>query len=229
MRNFAVLTKALLKNSLSLGKKKAKTLALGALIIVSILPLLWILYTSSVDMFASRFDLMWLEMFLVATAMLVLWTALFTFASSFYFSNDVPKLLVLPVPSWTIVAAKFVINYISCLTISLIALLPLLVAFIQTHPTQIVGIVMFVLQLFLNILPPLFVMSVLTMLVMRFMPFFANKDRFNLVLGLLGIVFGVSVGVMSNMVSASDGEVVMNLMTQSPVLQIGRASCRERV
>ncbi len=218
MRNFAVLTKALLKNSLSLGKKKAKTLALGALIIVSILPLLWILYTSSVDMFASRFDLMWLEMFLVATAMLVLWTALFTFASSFYFSNDVPKLLVLPVPSWTIVAAKFVINYISCLTISLIALLPLLVAFIQTHPTQIVGIVMFVLQLFLNILPPLFVMSVLTMLVMRFMPFFANKDRFNLVLGLLGIVFGVSVGVMSNMVSASDGEVVMNLMTQSPVL-----------
>ena len=215
MRNFAVLTKALLKNSLSLGKKKAKTLALGALIIVSILPLLWMLYTSSVDMFASRFDLMWLEMFLVATAMLVLWTALFTFASSFYFSNDVPKLLVLPVPSWTIVAAKFVINYISCLTISLIALLPLLVAFIQTHPTQIVGIVMFVLQLFLNILPPLFVMSVLTMLVM---PFFANKDRFNLVLGLLGIVFGVSVGVMSNMVSASDGEVVMNLMTQSPVL-----------
>ena len=81
MRNFAVLTKALLKNSLSLGKKKAKTLALGALIIVSILPLLWMLYTSSVDMFASSFDLMCLEMFLVSKEMLVFWTALLTFDS----------------------------------------------------------------------------------------------------------------------------------------------------
>lgn len=218
MNSLFVISRALLKNSFSLGKKKGRTIALGIVIAVSLIPMIAMLYFSSMSYLKTRFDFMWIELFLFVTALLVLWISLFTFASSFYFSNDVPKLLVLPVPSWTIVAAKFVVNYISLLSLSLIALLPVLIAFLQTHPGNIAGIVFFIVQLFLNILPPLFVMGIITMLIMRFMPLFANKDRFNLILGIVGIFFGVGIGVLSNSFTADSGEVMVNFLSSNPKL-----------
>ncbi|EOS60260.1 hypothetical protein C815_01548 [Firmicutes bacterium M10-2] len=220
MRNFFILSKMLMKNSFSLGQHKIRTILLGLLMACSFIPLIVMFYSGSLSMFRSPFDLFGLETVFVFVAMLILWTSIFLFASTFYFSQDVPNLLVLPVSSWSIVGAKFFVNYVSCLTFACIGLLPVLVAYIQTHPHDVLGILFFVIQLFLNILPPLLVIGILTILVMRFMPFFANKDRFNLIVGILSIIFAVGISVIANaMPNAEDfDQLITMFFSKTPEL-----------
>lgn len=198
MRDFLILSRMLMKNSFSLGKHKTRTILLGLLLACSFIPMIIMLYFGSLSIFESGFDLLGMESIFVLVAMLIVWTSMFIFASTFYFSQDVPNLLVLPVSPWSIVGAKFFVNYISCLIIACIGLLPVLVAFVQTHPHNVLGILFFVIQLFVNILPPLLVIGILTILVMRFMPFFANKDRFNLIVGILSVIFAIGISLIAN-------------------------------
>lgn len=49
MNSLFVISRALLKNSFSLGKKKGRTIALGIVIAVSLIPMIAMLYFSSMS------------------------------------------------------------------------------------------------------------------------------------------------------------------------------------
>lgn len=218
MRDFFLLSKALFKNTYSLKKNRGKTIALAALLFLSISPILVMAYFLCLDTFQnSNLGLMTLQALLFLANMIIFWTALFVFPSSFYFSNDVPQLLTLPIPSRTIILAKTFMAYVSSLLISVLFLIPVWIAFVQAGVNGI-GAVFFIFQIFLNFLPVLFVIGILTVLVMRFIPFFKNKDRFMLVLGILSIGLAVIVGVASQSLSGDAIEIVQEMLSKNPQL-----------
>lgn len=218
MHDFLILSKALLKNTYSFRHHPLRHMALGLALCLSFLPILALMYGNSLVIFKETYlGLMYLQAYLVVINILLIWTTIFVFPSTFYFANDVPRLITLPIPSWVIVASKTLQVYCSSFILSFFGLLPVWIAFIQTK-ANIASALIFLVQTILNSLPTLFIIGTLTILVMRFIPFFKNKDRFMLIIGLLSIVFGVGIGLASQTFVSSGDELLKNLLQKNPVL-----------
>lgn len=222
MRDFMIVTKLLFKANYTIdlkSKKGKQSILIGALLLLCMLPTITLVYFMFYSSLKSlNLDLMILEFGFGAICFFVLWTALFLFPSIFYFSNDISHLLVYPISPTTIVSAKFVVVYASLLLTSTLISLPILVAYINAGAT-LAQIVFFILQIPLISLVPAFLTSIFWLVILRLLPFFHNKDRFNLITGILSIVIAIGIGAASGTLSGStsqDPQALINMLQNNP-------------
>ena len=230
MRDFLTVTKALFKANYGMdlkSKQGKKGIAVAAVLVVCLLPTFALLFNMFQTGFATHtVDLLIMEMGFAMICFLMLWTALFIFPSIFYFSNDLEHLLVLPITPRVIVASKFVIVYVSLLLVSLLGMVPMLIAYISAGNVNILSIVLFIPQILLIGAPTAFVASIFWMIILRLLPFFKNKDRFNMITGVLSIGIAVLIGIGSSQLGANveNPMFLMDMLQNNPenLLKIGR-------
>lgn len=222
MNDFLTLTKLLFKANYSIDvktKKGRQSLLVGLLVLICLLPSLFLVYAFFSTTFISyNLDLLMIQLGFGMACFLIVWEALFLFPSVFYFSNDLEHLLVLPVTPTMIVSAKFLIVYCTLALTSVIVLIPMFAAYIISG-ADVTQIVMFLIQIPIISLVPTFVVSTFWIIVLRLMPFFHNKDRFNLITGILSILIAVGIGAASGLLSSTsveDPTMLINMLKDSP-------------
>ena len=207
MHDFLVLTKALFKANYGMdlrSKQGKKSIGVIIVLIVCLAPTFAVLFNMFLQGFRMHtVDLLILEVGFACICLLMLWTALFTFPSIFYFSDDLNHLLVLPITPRTIVFSKFLIVYSSLMLVSCIGMIPMMIAYIMAGYAQVLSIVYFIVQIFLIGLPVTFIASIFWMIVLRFLPYFKNKDRFNMIVGVLSIGIAVIIGIACSQAGAN--------------------------
>lgn len=211
MRNVWILTRVLLKNTYkpikkpeSWQKQVLRILGIIALMICC-LPMLWMIYGVFAALFQMGFTGVGIQTGLLMVTMIGLMTALFSFPTMFYFSEDTMALLPLPLKPRAIVMARLVVIYMSCLASVALFGLPLLAAY-GVYVQKAGGLLLLLMEVLLCSFVIMLILGILTLLVMRFLPFFANKDRFNLIVGLLAIVFSLVISMGSSMMSSMETE-----------------------
>lgn len=222
MRKFCSLTKALMKNNFNFvadGKGgKAKTMALYIFLAICMFPLVAVLYM----MFATYFEaygsfsqtgtVLAIGFFL--TAFLVFFFSLFVIPGVFYFSKDNDILLCLPLQPHTILAAKFVNCLIYDLLFSCIVIIPLGIAYAQNMPFGIWELVCFIIIALSLPIIPLIYSSIVTMIIMRFVPFVKNKDAFNMISGIIIVVISLGFSTYLNSLSSVDQVSLISMLME---------------
>lgn len=217
MRDLLLLSKILLKNNYTpLSKNgKKKSLALRTfLLVLCELPFALVLYVQFDQLFASGMTTLGLQAGFVMGVLLSLFTVLFAFPTVFYFSRDISFLLPLPVPSWTIVGAKFIVVLISQVMVALTIMVPMCLAWMLNGCGSFLQGILLVVQSLIVPLDTLLILGILTIALMAFLPGVVNKDRFNLVMGLAALIFAMCI----SMVSSSTGASVAGEATQSDLV-----------
>lgn len=151
--------------------------------------------------------------------------SIFLIPSIFYFSKDLDTLLVLPLPPQTILAGKFTTCILYEYAFTIIVSIPLLSAYVSNlHPGIFFYLMALVVLLLLPIYP-LVLSSILTMLMMRFVPFFKNRDRFNIIGGFFVIVLAMAFSYFMNspMMMDEQSNLFTTILTDpdSLVLKLG--------
>lgn len=223
MRKYLSLTRVLLKNSMGMmsdGKsKKALNVFIYGVLAVCMIPLGFTLYmmfnTAMAQLQPLQQEGAVLALGFHLSSLVTFLFSIFLIPSIFYFSKDSETLLALPLPPQTILSAKFSVCLVYEYAFTLIVCVPLYIAYANNAA---VGIPYILLALVIFItLPvyPLVLSSIITMLLMRFVPFFKNRDRFNMIAGILSIIlaFGFSFAMNSGTI-AEDPNALISMLTQ---------------
>lgn len=222
MRKYMTLTKVLLKSSMGMlsdGKSKNKALiALYGLLLLCMIPIpigIYALISSMLEAYASMDQLgsvLGNVMFLAS--ILIFMLSLFLIPSIFYFSSDNAILLALPLKPEQILASKFsvcvIYEYIFCLFI----LVPSYTAYAQYTSVSIFFYLVAAVSILFLPVYPLVLSTLITILVMRFVPFFKNRDRFNMIGGIIIFIIAMSFSFYTQSISASDSEAMMRLLLE---------------
>ena len=218
MHKYLSLTKTLMKSGFALedGKlRKTYRLLLYLILLIAIFPTLASIYFliettlpmyNQIDQSAS---LMGLILFIVCITTFLF--SLFIIPSIFYFSNDIDFLLALPLKGDHIIASKFTVCLMyEYLTTSAI-LIPATTAYLNVCGFSVSLCLFAILTALLIPIFPLVISAGLTILIMRFMPFFKNKDHFHFISGILLVVIGISISVYMNSIQTGDESEMLNL------------------
>ena len=230
MHDVLLLTKILLKNNNTPLAKNGKKKSLGgtiALMALCELPFAALLYFQFMQFFQAGLSTAALQFGLLASAAIGAFTVLFSFPTVFYFSRDVSLLMPLPLPSWVIVAAKFLVVCAAQLGTVLMIELPLVLAYAISGAGSVLQVLLLILQCLLVPVDTLLVLGILTILVMALLPGSVNKDRFNLVVGVLTIVLALTASIGGNLMgqsmvgAESQNELIVLLQTSPELMEIG--------
>lgn len=212
MRKFWSLSIALMKNNFNFitdgNDKKGKAIAQYVLLTVCMLPLfgvlymLFVTYFEAYGSFSQTGTVLALGFFLSAS--LVFFFSLFVIPGVFYFSKDNNTLLCLPLKPHTILSAKFMNCLIYDYAFSIFVVIPLGVAYAQFLPFGIWEFLCFLIIALTLPIIPLIYSSIITMIVMRFVPFVKNKDVFNMISGFLIVFFAFGLSFYLNSLSPAD-------------------------
>lgn len=224
MRKYCALTKVLIKNTMGMlsdGKsKKGLQIAIYILLGVCCIPLIGMFYYMFDSMISMAAPLQQEGTMLAAgfhAANLVTFVfSIFLIPSVFYFSKDSETLLALPIKPETILASKFSVCLLYEYIFSMAVSIPLLIAFVQ-HVDVSPMFYIFALLVVLTLpIYPLILSSIISMLVMRFVPFFKNRDRFNMIGGILSVALamGFSVFMNSESMQNADPQEMITLLLQ---------------
>lgn len=211
MRKLISLTRILIKCNLysfeGNKKKKIASSILYLILFLAMIPLTLVLYyifANSVEFFKEIHE----EGFLLfigfnTTSLIIFVFSIFIIPSVYFFSKDTESLLCLPLKPQTILGSKFIVTLIYELTTALIILLPLYVVYVQSiAPSPLYAI--YAAFIFLTIpIFPLILSSILLLFLMGFVPFFKNRDRFNMIAGFLGLFLALGINVGINLLSRS--------------------------
>ncbi|MFR8104593.1 MAG: putative ABC transporter permease subunit [Clostridia bacterium] len=222
------LTKAFLKNSYQnnfgfsrQGKQRKTRAKIGGILLAIIL----IVYIASIFGFISfgmiqsfmsiHQETLFIGIFFLAIAFLVIFQTIFTSVNVFYFSKDVEHVLPFPIKPWELLVAKFNTIIITEYMIEcLFGLVPILLYGILTGAGFLFYLfAIFVLLLF-PILPGLIVCFIM-MIIMSFSKLFRDKDKFQLVSSF--IIIAVVVGIQLFFINGqqqgmSEEEMLASLM-----------------
>ena len=223
MRKYLSLTRVLLKNSMGMmsdGKsKKALNVFIYGVLAVCMIPLGFTLYmmfdTAIVQLQALQQEGAVLALGFHLSSLVTFLFSIFLIPSIFYFSKDSETLLALPLPPQTILSAKFSVCLVYEYAFTLIVCVPLYIAYANNAAIGIPYILL-ALVIFITLpIYPLVLSSIITMLLMRFVPFFKNRDRFNMIAGILSIIlaFGFSFAMNSGTI-AEDPNALISMLTQ---------------
>ncbi|MEG0841073.1 MAG: hypothetical protein RSF69_00855 [Erysipelotrichaceae bacterium] len=200
MRNYLSLSKVLFicsLGSVSDGKSKKslwKTILYGLLAICFIpyLCLIYVFFDSAFVLFQQLNQAASLIAvgFYLSNSITFMF-ALFLIPSIFYFSKDVQTLLSYPLKAETIIAAKFSVTLLYEYAFTLLVLVPMYIAYINHFGFSFSFLIIAILSLITVPILPLIYASLLTMIIMRFVPFAKNRDLFNMVAGLIGLFVGI--------------------------------------
>ena len=231
MNKFLSLTRVSLKNTMGMladGKsKKGLQIAVYVILAVCCLPTIGLLYM----MFSSVIEglqTIHQEGVIIAVGFhlanfITFFFSLFMVPSVFFFSKDIETLLGMPIKPQTILASKFVVTLMYEYVFTLAVTLPMLAAYISLTSVSIGTIVIMLLIILTLPVFPLVLSSLLTMIIMRFVPFFKNRDRFNLIAGLLGITLALAFSMSMNsttMEHASTEQMIRLLMENNGLISM---------
>ena len=223
MRKYLSLTRVLLKNSMGMmsdGKsKKALNVFIYGVLAVCMIPLGFTLYmmfnTAMAQLQPLQQEGAVLALGFHISSLVTFLFSIFLIPSIFYFSKDSETLLALPLPPQTILSAKFSVCLVYEYAFTLIVCVPLYIAYANNAAIGIPYILL-ALAIFITLpIYPLVLSSIITMLLMRFVPFFKNRDRFNMIAGILSIIlaFGFSFAMNSGTI-AEDPNALISMLTQ---------------
>lgn len=223
MRKYLSLTRVLLKNSMGMmsdGKsKKALNVFIYGVLAVCMIPLGFTLYmmfnTAMAQLQPLQQEGAVLALGFHISSLVTFLFSIFLIPSIFYFSKDSETLLALPLPPQTILSAKFSVCLVYEYAFTLIVCVPLYIAYASNAAIGIPYILL-ALVIFITLpIYPLVLSSIITMLLMRFVPFFKNRDRFNMIAGILSIIlaFGFSFAMNSGTI-AEDPNALISMLTQ---------------
>jgi len=223
MRKYLSLTRVLLKNSMGMmsdGKsKKAFNVFIYGVLAVCMIPLGFTLYmmfnTAMAQLQPLQQEGAVLALGFHLSSLVTFLFSIFLIPSIFYFSKDSETLLALPLPPQTILSAKFSVCLVYEYAFTLIVCVPLYIAYANNAAVGIPYILL-ALAIFITLpIYPLVLSSIITMLLMRFVPFFKNRDRFNMIAGILSIIlaFGFSFAMNSGTI-AEDPNALISMLTQ---------------
>lgn len=231
MRKFLSLTKTLLKSgglyAMDGTTKQWRKIVLYVFLAICMLPTLALVFFGFLEgfRFLSLLDQAGyiMNIGILAAAFVIFLFSMFAIPSVYYFSRDIDHLLVMPLKPQLILAAKFAVCVIYEYLFTAAILLPLYIAYVLVFGFSILPLIAFLVLFFTLPVFPLVISSVLTMLIMRFVPFFNNRDRFNLIGGVLLIVFALGLSVWSNSLNSADMEsIVMSLLAgDNSLMQYG--------
>ncbi|ATW23420.1 putative ABC transporter permease subunit [Candidatus Formimonas warabiya] len=227
MNKLLVLTKVLLRNSLdSFGKvpktKKqlGKTIFLAVLLFLAFSPMVagfGYLIARSYDALAAIGQAgVLLHLSLSVVSMIIFVFGLFYVISIFYFSKDIENLLPLPFRPWQILGAKFLVTLCYEYFTELIFLAPVFIAFGLKSGAGILYY-LYGLILFLTLpMIPLCLASMIMMVLMRFTGLVKNKDRFRMIAGIGGLLFGLGINIFFQKFAgtAFQGEQLVKLIME---------------
>lgn len=200
MRNYWSLTRVLLKNNMGImGTSKMKwTVLLYGFLIICLLPMCGVLYLmfssamESLQMLDQSGSVLALGFHLSSLVTFIF--SIFLIPSIFYFSSDNQTLLSLPLKPQTILSGKLTVCLLYEYAFTLMILVPLFFAYLHNVDVSPLFYIFAVLIFLTMPIYPLILSSIIAMVVMRFVPFFKNRDRFNMIAGILsvGLAFGFS-------------------------------------
>ena len=204
MSKIWILTKVLLKSSLSsLGKKK-KTKLPPYLAMV----LLFILFAVSFSLpigllFGEMYEMLagieqqgiLLTLAIGAVSATIFVFGIFYVLAVFYFSKDVELLLPLPLKPSQILAAKFITVLIYEYLTEAIMLLPAIIVYGVKSNAGILYYLYSIIVFLIVPIVPLIAASLLNMLVMRFTNIGKHKDALRIVGGILALGFGIGINI----------------------------------
>ena len=205
MRNFKALTFVLFKNSFGMladGKqKKSFSILLYGILLICMLPLAFLAY-QLFHLLMEQLSMIQQEGMVLAigfqiSCLITFIFSIFLLPAIFYFSKDLDTLLVLPLRPETILASKFSVCLFYEYAFASFICFPLFIAYGNIFGYSIPFII-FASLIFLTLpIYPLVLSSILIMLLMQFVPFFKNRDRFNLIAGILSVIlaFGFSFAI----------------------------------
>ena len=223
MHKYLSLTRVLLKNSLGMmsdGKsRKALNTVLYIVLAICMIPLSFTLYmmfdAAMTQLLPLQQEGAVLALGFHISSLVTFLFSIFLIPSIFYFSKESETLLALPLPPQTILSAKFSVCLVYEYAFTLIVCVPLFLAYANHAQIGIVYI-LFAILLFMSLpIYPLVLSSIITMLLMRFVPFFKNRDRFNMIAGILSIVFAFTFSfLMNSSTMTNDPNALITMLVQ---------------
>lgn len=205
MRKYLSLTKALLKCGIGVtdgASKKGFKLFLYGILCLSCLPIAGVLYflvASTLEAYmqiGQEASILGTMMFLVCIIIFIF--SIFMIPSIFYFSTDTNTLLALPLKPEHIIGSRFTVCLLYEIMFSLAILVPTYAAYGVVQGVSASLLIVGSLTIVLLPIFPLVLSTILTILMMRFVPFFKNRDRFNMIAGILSLILAFGFSFASN-------------------------------
>lgn len=158
-----------------------------------------------------------------AAGIMVFMFGIFYVMNVFYFSKDVENYLYLPVKAGEILGAKFLVSLIYEYFIILIFFLPMLTVYGIKDGSGVLYYIYMILSLILVPVFPLVIASIISMLIMRYSSKFKNRDRFNMIAGILSLVvalgFNFGIQYLTNRFTG-DSHMVIGDISDLPMFKI---------
>lgn len=200
-------------------KKTWEPILIGAVILVSLLPLLALYTAMMLALFAAGTVTKQPEMILTIAFMfsqiVILIFGLFYIMGTFYFSKDLETYVPLPLKPYEVIGGKFAVVMINEYLTSMPILLPPIIIYgIGTSQGILYWLKGLILLAAVPVLP-LTVASLLIMLLMRFVNLRRYKDLLAVVGGLLAIFSGVGINMIVQKVPKSSEEIQNYFNSQS--------------
>lgn len=225
MRKYFILTGKLLKSGLgdmaavSGGKKKKRAISQGViwlLLLVCLLPMVGMLF----KMGQGAYELLApmgqegiaLEFAFFAASLMSLILGFPMIISVFYMTNDIEKLLYLPIRSWQIVGAKFTVSLIYTYLTSLYFLCPFLVGYGAASASGVLYWIFAFLAIIFVPVMPLIYSGVISMILMRVFKRAKNKDFLSILSVLVTLVFAFGLSTVTSGMGDMEGEALIALM-----------------
>lgn len=201
MNNIINLTTVLLKNSVSgFGTSKSsglKNKIIFLLIFISFLPLITgiVKLTKTLYISLPGNTSIILTISSAIYCMLIFLLGFFFIISVFYFSQDIDFILPLPVKPSEILSAKFFTVLIYEYCSGLLFFAPVIITYGVLSNSNVIFYVYFIVVFLTLPVIPLAAVSLITILVMSFIPFSKNKDIFRTAAGVFAIIIGLGLSI----------------------------------
>lgn len=216
-------------NTTDATTKTWKKVLLYLVVLICLLPLLGMLFAG----FYFGFDFLGklgqpgylVNLAMMGTSFVIFLFSIFTIPSVYYFSRDIDRLLVLPLTPQQIIASKFVVNVIYEYGFTAMFMVPMYITMVMQLGFHPLGLIAFLIIFLTAPIYPLVLSSLLTMIIMRFVPFFNNRDRFNLIGGILAVVLAFGLSFWLNSMNTADMEAMfMSLLSgDNALMRVGTA------
>ena len=159
----------------------------------------------------------------IATSVIIFLFSIFAIPSIYYFSKDIDHLLVLPLKPEVILTSKLTVCIFYEYIFTAAVLIPMYGAYIMQIGFSFLSFIAFVIIFLTLPIYPLVLSSILTMIVMRFVPFVNNRDRFNLFGGVIVVCVALALSFWLQTMKAQDMEVMLQalLSGNNSLMQFG--------
>ncbi len=217
-----LLTRVLLKSVGQESKKPMRLFLIFVLALIGIVPLGFMfgfLFKLMFEVVAPLNQQVFILGIILNLGMMVTFIfAFFTIPALYYYGNDIESILPLPFKPSEIILAKFLTAMIYEYAVVALFFLPAMIAYGIVFGLNLAwGVALVVGALFFPIMPVIYA-SILVMIIMRFSKIFANKERFGLIAGLLGLAIGIGFNLFSQSAFQGNANSMIDLIQSNQSL-----------